>query len=39
MTEEEILEGLESANAYSAVSLDAPTAATTTRPPSPTRSA
>ena len=39
MSEEEVLEGLESANAYSTVSLDAPDSATTTRPPSPTRSA
>ena len=39
MTEEEVLEGLESANAYSTVSLDAPTRATTTRPRWPNRSA
>ena len=34
-----MLEGLESANAYSTISLDAPDSATRTRPPSATRSA
>jgi hypothetical protein len=37
MTEEEVLEGLESANAYSTVSLDAPDSGDGTRPPWPTR--